>query len=229
MITVAFVGVDGAGKSTVLAEVEKALRSLEYSIERRNFRPRILYDRAPREVGSYVHPHSVAPHSAFGSALRAIIWCAEYWIGTVLASRNGTVVQLYDRYFHDLLIDPTRYRYGGPGWLVRMLDAVMVEPDLWVLLDAPPEVLQARKPEFDLAETIRQRLGYVTTITVRQSVLVVDAIQPLKEVVAQVEAAILQLLKKRAAGTFAKHFNVRANLPLDGIAGQHETKERQLS
>ena len=229
VITVAFVGVDGAGKSTVLAEVEKALRSLEYDVERRNFRPKIFYDRAPQEVGPYVHPHSIAPHSAFGSTLRAIIWCAEYWVGTLLASRNGTVVQLYDRYFHDLLIDPARYRYGGPGWVVRMLDAVVAEPDLWVLLDAPPEVLRARKPEFDLAETIRQRLGYCATIAGRRSVLVVDATQPLKQVVAQVEGAILHLFKKRAAGTYAKHFKVRANFPVDGVAGQHETKERQLS
>ena len=139
---------------------------------------------------------------------------------------NQTGSQPGCRVIDTLLIDPARYRYGGPGWVVRMLDAVVAEPDLWVLLDAPPEVLRARKPEFDLAETIRQRLGYCATIAGRRSVLVVDATQPLKQVVAQVEGAILHLFKKRAAGTYAKHFKVRANVPVDGVAGQHETKER---
>lgn len=227
--TVALVGVDGAGKSTVLAEVEKALRSLGYSVEHRNFRPKILYARAPQEVGPYLHPHSIAPHSAFGSALRAIIWCVEYWVDLFLASRNGTEVQLYDRYFHDLLIDPARYRYGGPRWSVRMLGKIVAEPDLWVLLDAPPEVSRARKPEFDPAETIRQRSAYLAIIARRRLALVVDSTQPLTQVIAQVEAAILDLLKRRAAKTFAKHFKVQANFPIVAACGQHENTERQLS
>lgn len=217
VITVAFVGVDGTGKSTVVAEVKKTLLPIVCKIEHRYFRPKVFYDRAPQKVGNYLHPHSLAPHSNFGSALRAMIWCAENWAGSFLASRNGTVLELYDRYFHDLLVDPRRYRYGGPRWLVRLLSALVV-PDLFVLLDAPPEVSRARKPEFDVAETTRLRVGYLMAVPRRRSVLIVDATQPLEQVVTQVEAAILHLLEQRAADTFAQHFNGRAQFLFDGAA-----------
>jgi len=63
----------------------------------------------------------------------------------------------------------------------------------------------------------------------RRSVLVVDSAQPLKQVIAQVEAAILDLLKRRAASTFAKHFKVHASFPINAACGQHEKRERQIS
>jgi hypothetical protein len=222
VMTVAFVGVDGTGKSTVLAEVEKALRPVACHLERRYFRPKILYDRKPHPIGEYIHPHSFPQHSALVSVIRAMVWCAEYWIAIFLASRKGTVLQFYDRYFHDVVVDPRRCGYGGPGWFVRMLDALVVEPELWVLLDAPPEVTRARKPEFDVAETSRQRLAYLATIAPRRSVLVIDAGQPLKRVVEQVEAAILQLLEKRAVDAFARAFKMHAHFR-HGSAAQQET------
>ena len=220
---VAFVGVDGAGKSTVLAEVQTALQR-DVSVERQYFRPSILYGRSPRTPGEYVHPHSGRPHSLLGSCLRATVWCAEYWISKLMTAGSG--LQVYDRYFHDLLVDPVRYRYGGPRWFARLLCKVVVEPDLWILLDASPEVLRSRKPEFDLRETARQRSGYLSTIGRRQSVQVVNAAQSVPKVIAQVKATIVNLLERRAHQRLTRQFKLARDLPVHRHSSARTDKGR---
>ena len=54
---------------------------------------------------------------------------------------------LFDRYHGDLLVDPRRYRYGGPMSLARLIVRFMPQPDLVFFLDATPEILLARKQE----------------------------------------------------------------------------------
>ena len=95
-----------------------------------------------------------------------------------------------DRYYHDLLVDPVRYRYGGPAWIARFVGSLMPKPDLWILLDAPPEVLQARKREVTLEETTRQRSAYLAFVRERASHAVVDASQALDAVVIDAERAV---------------------------------------
>lgn len=91
-------------------------------------------------------------------------------------AQNNLIV--FDRYYHDLLVDPRRYRYGGPMWLVRWIGKLIPKPDLWVLLDAPPHVLQARKQEVTPQETARQREAYLDLANKLPNFHVVDASQP---------------------------------------------------
>ena len=60
-----------------------------------------------------------------------------------------------------MLVDPRRYRYGGAMWLARWVGKIIPKPDLWILLDAPAEVLQKRKQEVPPEETARQRRAYL--------------------------------------------------------------------
>jgi len=66
----------------------------------------------------------------------------------------------------------------------------MPQPGLWVLLDAPAEVLQARKQEVSFSETMRQRQEYMTFIRKQRKHVIVDVTQPLDKVIADVEYAI---------------------------------------
>jgi hypothetical protein len=66
----------------------------------------------------------------------------------------------------------------------------MPRPRLWVLLDAPAEVLQARKQEVTAAESARQRQAYLAFVRQQQEYAIVDAAQPLDEVIAEVERAV---------------------------------------
>jgi thymidylate kinase len=150
----------------------------------------------PRPAGSQAivtDPHGKPPRSALVSVGKILVWLIEEWYANVFQDRKDELL-ICDRYYHDLLIDPRRYRYGGPEWAARHVGELMPQPDLWVLLDAPAEVLQARKQEVPLEETLRQRNAYLSFIHGRKHSAIVDAAQSLDKVIADVEHAVLKAL-----------------------------------
>jgi thymidylate kinase len=59
-----------------------------------------------------------------------------------------------------VLVDPLRYRYGGPSWVARAACRLVSRPDVIVVLDASPAVVRARKQEVTPSESLRQSLAY---------------------------------------------------------------------
>lgn len=104
---------------------------------------------------------------------------------------------MFDRYYDDLLVDPRRYRYGGPLWLARLTRRLVPRPQLVVLLDASPELLWVRKHEVALEETARQRDAYLRLVRGLRNGCVVDASEPLDRVVANVESILLDHMQER--------------------------------
>jgi thymidylate kinase len=96
-------------------------------------------------------------------------------------------------------VDPNRYRYGGPAWLLRLICRFVPKSDLVILLDAPAEVIQARKQEVPPEETRRQLNAYRALVAGMHNGHVVDAALPIRQVVAAVEDVILGCLARRAA------------------------------
>jgi thymidylate kinase len=96
-------------------------------------------------------PHSRTQRGAAGSALHAFGFFFDNWLGYLLVlrplmARTGLVI--YDRYFHDLLVDQKRYRYGGPLWLVRLLLRFLPGPDsLLLVFDASEKLIWSRKQQ----------------------------------------------------------------------------------
>jgi thymidylate kinase len=145
------------------------------------------------------------------SVLRAAYWFVYYTFGYVklhLALARSTLV-LNDRHFVDILVDRRRYRYGGPLGLMRLIWRLIPKPDLIILLDAPPEVLQARKQEVSFEETDRQRRAYLSLVGTMANGRVVDATQSLECVADDVSDIILQHLAAR----IARRVGLEQNIP----------------
>lgn len=224
-LMVAFLGVDGSGKSTVIDRVSQDLRPA--------FRDARLYHKRPfpsapewakryllrlrpderkdekvgpilEEGGAPAHdPYALPPRKLAASLAKlGFIW-ANYTLSGYVADIYPRLVRstlvLFDRYYHDLLVDAKRYRYGGPAWLARAVGRLFPRTQLVVLLDAPPEVLYSRKQEFSFEEIARQREGYLELAKNLPNGHVVDSSESLDEVVARVERIILGYMAKRAA------------------------------
>jgi thymidylate kinase len=67
---------------------------------------------------------------------------------------------VFDRYYDDVRIDPTRYRYGGPQLLARLVRPLIPQPDVTLVLDAPEDIVLSRKAELTVEELARQRRLY---------------------------------------------------------------------
>jgi thymidylate kinase len=188
-------GPDGAGKSSVINGIMGQLESRGRAVRMRHLKPRLAFPHRGNGGAIVVDPHGKPPRSALVSLAKIIIWLGEEWYATLFQDKRGELL-ICDRYYHDLLVDTLRYRYGGPLWAARLVGVLMPRPKLWLLLDAPAEVLQARKQEVTPEETERQRRAYLRFIRTRRNHAVIDASQALDKVVADAGNAIAGALTK---------------------------------
>jgi thymidylate kinase len=160
-IMVSVLGPDGVGKSTVL---EGLASQFSVSLRRRSlfhWRPQVLAKR--KDNRPVTDPHGQSPRGSLASMLYLSVFFADCWAGHLFVIKPRLVragfVQ-FDRYFHDVLVDPRRYRYGGPKWFAKFLCRLLPEPDLVILLDANEDLILSRKTELTRAEIQRQRQAY---------------------------------------------------------------------
>jgi len=198
-LNLVFLGPDGAGKSSVIQAVAQALACA--------FNRTIFCGFAPALFGGlrYIRqdpgrPHAAPPRSFLISVARAGYWLVYYIFGyffTIHVALARSTLVLHDRHFVDALVDPRRYRYGGPLSLLRLIWRAVPKPDVVILLDAAPEAVQSRKREVPFEETDRQRTAYLSLVKTMRNGCVIDATRPLGQVVGDVNDLILRHMRTR--------------------------------
>jgi len=201
-LTVVLLGPDGAGKSSVIDALPAVLAPAFNRTVCFGFVPSVMLNLLHGRNRGHATPHGLPPRSPAVSVLRAVLYwfvyyMASYPVRRLMMARAHLI--LHDRHFVDALVDPTRFRYGGPEALLRLIWRFIPKPDLIILLDAPAEVLQHRKQEVSLEETARQRSAYSSLIRSLDNGHVVNAGQALDDVVTDVSAIILRHLAQREA------------------------------
>lgn len=159
---IVLLGPDGVGKSTLVAFLSQAFRPL-FSMQRLyHWRPGVI--GGSKLEGQPTEPHSSPLRGRFGSVAFLFAFFLDNVLGFFLqiwpfVTRGGLVI--FDRFFPDLLVDSSRYRYGGPGWLARLLNRFVPPREKLVLvLEASEEAILSRKRELSSAELTRQRDAY---------------------------------------------------------------------
>jgi len=198
-LVVAFYGLDGSGKSTVVQHVAADILPAFRRVEKHHLRPSLGLTRSRGSGASVTSPHSKPSRGAVMSVAKLGYWFAEYWlgwIGRVFPAKVRSTLVIFDRFYHDVIVDATRYRYGGSRWLARVLGRLIPRPDLSIILDVPAEVAQSRKLEVSLEDARLLRDGYLA-LAREFNAHVVDASRSLREVVADVEHIILNHMAER--------------------------------
>ncbi|MEM9804257.1 MAG: hypothetical protein AAF959_03170 [Cyanobacteria bacterium P01_D01_bin.56] len=198
-LMIVVLGADGSGKSTVITRVRKDLAPAFRQTHYIHLRPR-LGKTTGQDEAPVLDPHGQPPRSWLTSVIKLIYFVLDYGVGYLIKVYPKLVRStfvIFDRYYHDLLVDSRRYRYGGPRWWAKLVGRLIPKPDLWILLDAPAEVLQARKQEVSFEETARQRKAYLELVNNLPNAIVVNSAQPLDDVVLDVAKAVLVHMAKR--------------------------------
>lgn len=180
---IAFLGCDGSGKSAVIQAVVTRLVAEGYTVKQGHWRPKPFNKSSSSQ--SAEDPHGQHPRGLVGSILKLGWLWLNWWVAWFRCLRHecshGYVI--FDRYHGDLLVDPKRYRYGGPMWLARIASYNMPQPERVIFLDADPAVLLSRKQEVSLENLTISRANYLAFAMSNPRVEVVDASRPLAEVI----------------------------------------------
>lgn len=205
---VALVGPDGAGKTTVA-------RQLAVLAEERGLAFRYVH-WIPRWTAPQVDvaqptgppppkrraPARLTPSTKVLSVLRLLRNLVRFWTGYLLGmrrfvgpGRNRGSLVVADRWIYNYVGQPSSVAYHGPPGLARLAARLAPRPDVIAVLDAPAEVVVARKGELTVEEATSERLRWAELGAVLPTV-VVDAVAA-PDVVAR---AVLDALDARVDG-----------------------------
>ena len=202
-LVIGILGPDGGGKTTMLEQVKEDICPA--------FRRISQYHLFPKNVSEgsvpVTDPHNQPKRGIFLSFLKLLyfVWLYNWgYLTKVLPKKMRSTIVIFDRYYDDVLIDPKRYRNGTPQWMVRMIGTFIPKPDLWIVVDAPSDVIQMRKQEVSIEETERQRQGYNDFALKTENCLKVDTNRDVKYISCDVCAFICNYLHKRAVRRYKR-------------------------
>ena len=231
MFTVALIGPDGAGKSTIGRKLEKnsplpakylymgvnlessnlVLPTTRLLLEAKRARGRRPDITVPRHLYKANARPSLAKRMKTGlrATLRFLNLTTEEWFRQFIVwyyELRGYYVILdrhfyFDYYAHDIANSnpnrPLHSRIHG-----FMLDKLYPKPDLVIFLDAPSEVLYARKPEGTLEARELRRQEYEELRKVIKNFAVVDVSRPEEDVLREITDLITKFHYNRNENTY---------------------------
>lgn len=165
--TIAFLGTDGSGKSTIIENIRPYLsdafhNAVYYEHMRPNRFPSLarLMGKKEEFVGPVTNPHASSASGFLGSLFRWGYYLIDYILGFYLKiwpiKAIRSCVWIFDRYYYDYLIDPKRSRINLPMQILRFGQFLIPKPDIIICLGTNPQTIHNRKPELELSEVVRQ-------------------------------------------------------------------------
>lgn len=227
MFTVALIGPDGSGKTTVSKRLEKELglpiASIYMGVNMYSSGVMAPHMRLIRFLRQRMHGNDpsltsdihdpgpnrkrgpLRPLASIRSGVRLASWLAEESYRLFVArrhTRQGRIVVFDRHFFADFFAEDAGAPTALSPTLARRVRLFMVQhvyprPDLTIYLDAPAEVVYARKPEGSIERLRKRREAYLALLPAIPEHVVVDASLPADEVVNEVAAAIRAFHERR--------------------------------
>ena len=171
-IIIAFMGVDGSGKSTLIDKLSKKVFKKYNKIKYLHLRPYLFLTDKRTTI---INPHiQKKPNSKFLSLLKILLWLFMYKFFFIFKVKKINQLIIFDRYAHDLLIDKVRYKFNLSKKLTNRILKIFPEPHLWIVLKAPIKTIEKRKKELSSRELKKQMKKYINFSVKKKNSLLLD-------------------------------------------------------
>lgn len=151
--SIAVLGTDGSGKKMMISAItpvlETALHSkIQYEHLRPNWLPALKLDNSKSK-----------PSRLVGSLVRLSYYTLDYTMGYWIRIYPKLIKRphlcIFERYYYDFFLEPSRMHIALPQWMIRVAFFAVPQPRLIFCLGSDPQITLARNPETSLEEVAR--------------------------------------------------------------------------
>ena len=185
-IIVSLMGVDGSGKTTLANKLHKMFSGSKYL----HLKPYILFQDRRTVIKD---PHHEKKSIFILSLVRFMSWLISYKVFFFLNNRKK--IYIFDRYAHDVIIDPQRYKHSLSTGLTKFILNFFPKPDLWIFLNPTLKTIESRKRELSIKEIKRQIKDYTKFFRNQKNVLKLNQNTKEKKLIKQIKKKIISFNK----------------------------------
>ena len=183
---ISLMGEDGSGKTTVAKKLIKKFQGSKYL----HLKP-YLFFKDRRTV--IKNPHLQKSSSYLFSILRLLSWLISYKIFFLL--NQNKKIYFFDRYAHDIIIDPKRYKSNLSLNLTKYILKFFPKPNLWIFLNPSVKTIKSRKIELNDNELKRQIKDYINFFRNKKNLLMVNTATEKDKTIKKISIKIRDLAK----------------------------------
>jgi len=193
--SIAFLGPDGSGKSTIINELKKRqlpFRRIDYfhlkPLKRRN-----------NDVQIVEEPHKYPPYSKIKSFVKLVYFVYQYnigWIKNILPLKIRSSLVIFDRYYDDILADKKRYRISLGDFWIKFFRNFIPKPDLYFVLVTEPEIIYKRKQEVSFEE-LKDQIQKYEQLVDNKKYIKIDVNRTPEEIVDEIINILMERMSER--------------------------------
>jgi thymidylate kinase len=185
-LIVSIMGVDGSGKTTISKKIEKMFDKSKYL----HLKPYIIFQDRRTVIKN---PHKETKSTITVSFFRLLSWLISYKFFFFINKNHK--IYIFDRYAHDIIIDPLRYKHNLSKNLTKLILSFFPKPDLWIFLKPTQKTINSRKHELSEAESRRQMKEYSNFFKNKTNVLKLNTNNHSKASIKLIKNKIKYLIK----------------------------------
>ena len=198
---VVILGPDGCGKSTVTDALSLELQRGYRKIRQFHWRPGLLPklgrnsgNSNVQEVSPDLAPPTVSKYKGGISLIRFVYYWLDFVLGywlKIYPIKAQTTLVIGERYFPDVLVNPARYGFDVPRWMMRLAAKWVPQADMVILLEDDPVAINARKDELTVEKIAELLAKYKQELSHWKNPVVINTSKGIDDVVFQVKNIIL--------------------------------------
>lgn len=177
---IAVFGPDGTGKSSIYELLENSRNEYGLQLEHFHWRPGYLPYKKALSIGAkdtFHEPHRTKSRNVIMSLFLLTYIYLDFVLSYIFILRpklKRGINIFYERYFYDLVIDQKRYGLNTPYFVRKLLSKLVFAPDFCILLEAPSNIIYARKNELPELEIGIQIVKFRKLLGGRKNTIVLD-------------------------------------------------------